>query len=420
MSLTFEVFTLFPAAIDAFVSAGLLGKAIEKQVVQVHCTNYRDFTQDVHRTVDDAPFGGGAGMVIKPGPVVEALESVEQERGSMHRILLTPSAPRFDQRVAERLAALPRIALLCGRYEGIDDRVREHYVDECLSIGDFILGGGEVAALVMIEAISRLLDGVLGNPTSIVTESFGDAADGSYLEHPQYTRPASFRGHDVPAILLGGNHLAIEQWRRDAARVRTWSIRPDLRRVVPLPGDLDLHVVLPAELEPSPVWRTLALEYPIRGLALIGDTESDAALAWAKVCQGSPPVANYRQFKSFRRRLGKSPIVIDLWPAENTHERATTDPRVVLDALARFQPIEGPVILRVRSGSMGSEGGLAGPKAIASLALESVSSENERESAQDLQQRLASWPAIADASRPPWSAASMVEQGLAALFLRGH
>src|SRR5690606_18497917 len=170
--LEFEVFTIFPAAIEAFVEAGIMARAIERGLVVVRCTDFREFTDDRHRTVDDAPFGGGAGMVIKPEPVAAALEAVVSERGPMHTILLTPSGPRFDQRVAERLASERRIALLCGRYEGIDDRIREHFVDECLSLGDFVLNGGEVAAAAIIEAVARLREGVLGNPESIATESF--------------------------------------------------------------------------------------------------------------------------------------------------------------------------------------------------------------------------------------------------------
>ncbi|MEZ4454667.1 MAG: tRNA (guanosine(37)-N1)-methyltransferase TrmD [Nannocystaceae bacterium] len=237
MSLTFEVFTLFPAAIRDFLRSGLLGKAQEAGLVEVHCTDYRDFTSDRHRTVDDTPYGGGAGMLMKAPPVVLALESVTAARGPMHRILVTPSAPRFDQRAAERLAQLPRIGLLCGRYEGIDDRVREHFVDECFSLGDFILNGGEIAALAIIEAVSRLREGVLHNPESIARESFaaGDEPDGAaagqglWLEHPSYTRPPEFRGHKVPEVLLGGDHPAIARWRAEAAWRRTWALRPDLR-----------------------------------------------------------------------------------------------------------------------------------------------------------------------------------------------
>lgn len=227
--LEFEVFSLFPALVEAVCGAGLLGKALERDLVRVHTTDIRAFATDKHRTVDDAPFGGGAGMVLRPDVVVAALEHVERERGSFHRILLTPSAPTFDQTIAARLVGHQRIGLICGRYEGIDDRVREHYVDECLSLGDFVLNGGEVAAAAIIEAVSRLREGVLGNPDSARDDSFSDPARGTLLEHPHYTRPAAFRDHEVPAVLLGGDHEGVARWRRLWAGARTWALRPELR-----------------------------------------------------------------------------------------------------------------------------------------------------------------------------------------------
>jgi len=236
--LTFEIFTLFPDAVADFLRAGLIGKAQGQDLVAVHCTNFRDFTHDRHRSVDDTPYGGGPGMVMKIEPVVAALEHVEHERGPMRRILLTPSGPRFDQRTAERLAALPRIGLICGRYEGIDDRVRERYIDECLSLGDFVLNGGEVAALAIVEAVARLREGVLGNLDSAARDSFslpdmssssGPGDGGAWLEFPQYTRPPEFRGLVVPGPLLAGDHAAIARWRIHEAWRRTWELRPDLR-----------------------------------------------------------------------------------------------------------------------------------------------------------------------------------------------
>lgn len=241
---TFEIFTLFPEAIAGFLRGGLIGKAASQGLVQVHCTDYRAFTTDRHHTVDDTPFGGGPGMVIKPEPVVAALEAVTAERGPMHRILLTPSAPRFDQRVARRLAGLPRIALLCGRYEGIDDRVREGHIDECLSLGDFVLNGGEIAALAILESVARLCEGVLGNPESAVQESFADD-EHAWLECPQYTRPPNFRGRSVPAVLLGGNHTAIGRWRAQQAWARTWALRPDLRPRRRLPAATSIYLLTP-------------------------------------------------------------------------------------------------------------------------------------------------------------------------------
>lgn len=257
-ALEFELFTLFPAAIRAFVDTGLLGKALTRGHLRVHCTDYREFCFDRHRTVDDAPFGGGAGMVLRAEPVIAAIEAATAARGPMHRILLTPSGAPFDQRVAERLATLPRIGLICGRYEGIDDRVREGWVDECLSIGDFVLNGGEVAAAVILEAVARLREGVLGNPESIEHESFARThADPSWdpglvVEHPHYTRPATLATPagplDVPEPLLRGDHAEVEAWRRRMACLRTWLVRPDLRRPGSrLPAGHPLILIAPSE-----------------------------------------------------------------------------------------------------------------------------------------------------------------------------
>ncbi len=246
--LTFEVFTLFPELIEGFVGAGLMAKAIERGHLSVHCTNYRDYSTDRHRSVDDTPFGGGGSMLIAAPPVVAALEDVQAQRGPMHRVLLTPSAPRFDQRTAERLARHERIGLLCARYEGIDDRVREDHVDECLSLGDFVLNGGEVAAAAIIEAVARLRVGVLGNPESARHESFAEAnsagLQGTLLEHPHYTRPAEFRGRTVPEVLQSGDHRAIDEWRRHQACLRTWDLRPDLRPQCELSQDHPIYLAV--------------------------------------------------------------------------------------------------------------------------------------------------------------------------------
>ncbi|MCA9693237.1 MAG: tRNA (guanosine(37)-N1)-methyltransferase TrmD [Myxococcales bacterium] len=245
----FEIFTLFPAAITGFFGegGGIVGAAIREGRVQVCCTDLRDFTHDRHRTVDDTPYGGGPGMLIKAAPVVEALEHVAAQRGPMHRILLSPAAPTFDQRVAERLARIPRIALLCGRYEGIDDRVRERFVDESLSLGDFVLNGGEVAALAIVEAVARLCEGVVGNPESLHGESFGPA--GAWLEPPHYTRPAEFRGLPVPDVLLRGHHADVERWRLEQSWARTWRLRPDLRPIRAWPADAAIYLGHPAGAE---------------------------------------------------------------------------------------------------------------------------------------------------------------------------
>ncbi|MEM9456391.1 MAG: tRNA (guanosine(37)-N1)-methyltransferase TrmD [Myxococcota bacterium] len=299
----FEVFTLFPAAVQAFTGAGLLGKAIEHGRVRVYCTDYRDFTTDRHRTVDDSPFGGGAGMVLQPGPVARALEHVEAQRGAFHRVLLTPSAPRLDQRVAARLARLPRIGLLCGRYEGIDDRIREHFVDECLSVGDFVLNGGEVAALVVIEAVARLVEGVVGNPESVRADSFGDTGDEALLEHPHYTRPADFRGHSVPAVLLGGDHAAIARWRHREAVRRTWALRPNLRPRHRLASGHPIHLALSPSAQPfAAALITVVREHGVAGLAVVG-AGPEALPSWLEVTGGRVPVAVFSEPRALRRRL---------------------------------------------------------------------------------------------------------------------
>ena len=315
----FEVLTLFPAAIESFVSAGLLGRAIERGLVAVHATDIRAFTSDRHRTVDDAPFGGGAGMVMKAEPVVAAIESVVAARGPMHRVLLTPSAPRLDQRMVERLAGMPRIGLLCGRYEGIDDRVREHWVDECISLGDFVLGGGEVAALVVIEAVSRLLDGVVGNPASITDDSFA----GQLLEYPQYTRPAVFRGHAVPDVLLGGDHGAIERWRTSAALRRTWALRPDLRQaselrpLEPLPAELPIHLAIaPHGIDEAPALVDLVRAHDLAGLVVLGAND-DELDAWTRATAGRCSLTAVADLRTLRRRL-----------KSRTASRDSTEPRV--------------------------------------------------------------------------------------------
>jgi tRNA (guanine-N1)-methyltransferase len=304
-TLEFEVLTLFPEAIEGFCQAGLLGRAIEDGRVNVRCTNPRDFATDRHRTVDDAPFGGGAGMVMKIGPVVASLESAEQTRGPMHKILLTPSAPQFDQRAAERLAKLPRIALLCGRYEGIDDRVRENFVDECLSVGDYILNGGEVAALAIIEAVTRLREGVLGNPESVAHESHAVDDSGALLEHPHYTRPATFRGLEVPPVLLSGNHAAISRWRGEQARTRTWSLRPELRSVERLPEHVPLYLGMNTDAAPEPdeAWAEVAHARGLEGIIGVGDGSAGWTARWAEALRGRVPVAGLSSFAKLRRQL---------------------------------------------------------------------------------------------------------------------
>ena len=217
-----DVFSIFPGMVDGFCSESLLGRARTSGHVDLRCHDIRDHTGDVHRTVDDSPFGGGAGMLMRPEPIFAAVEAAAPPRPL---ILLGPGGEPFDQVMANTLAAGDGFSLLCGRYEGVDQRVREHLVDHEVSVGDVVLAGGEVAACLVIEAVTRLLPGVMGNSESPLTESF---ASGGLLEEPQWTRPAEFRGWEVPEVLRGGDHARIAQWRRIQALRRTVLRRPDL------------------------------------------------------------------------------------------------------------------------------------------------------------------------------------------------
>lgn len=217
-----DVFTLFPAMVDGFCSDSLLGKARQSGLVDLRLHDPRDHTNDVHRTVDDAPFGGGAGMLMKPEPLFESVESADPPRPLY---LLGPGGRRFDQAMARELSGLDGFSLLCGRYEGVDHRVHEHLVDGELSVGDVVLNGGEVAACLVIEAVTRLLPGAMGNVESPLTESFGDHG---LLEEPHYTRPADFRGWSVPDVLRSGDHARVARWRHAQALHRTIVARPDL------------------------------------------------------------------------------------------------------------------------------------------------------------------------------------------------
>ena len=217
-----DVFTLFPQLVDNFCSESLLGRARNEKLVDVRSHDLREHTTDVHHSVDDAPFGGGAGMVLRAEPV---FESFEKSGAPRPLLLLSPGGKPFDQSFANKLASLGGFSLLCGRYEGVDHRIREHLVDEEVSVGDVVLAGGEVGACLIIEAVTRLLPGVMGNAMSPVTESFGASG---LLEEPHYTRPASFRGWQVPEVLRNGNHAQIERWRRAQALHRTLAKRPDL------------------------------------------------------------------------------------------------------------------------------------------------------------------------------------------------
>ncbi len=220
----FEVVTLFPEMFDSFLRASLLGKAVAAGRVEVAFVNPRDFTTDKHRSVDDAPYGGGAGMVMRAEPLVAAIEAATLARGPAHRVLLTPAGPPLTHARVRALAAMPRVLLVCGRYEGVDERVRQLAIDEELSVGDFVLSGGEVAAMAVIDAVSRLVPGVLGDPASAEEESFARGQ----LEAPCYTRPPELRGLRVPEVLLSGDHGRVRAWRDAEGRARTRRARPDL------------------------------------------------------------------------------------------------------------------------------------------------------------------------------------------------
>jgi tRNA (guanine37-N1)-methyltransferase len=220
----FEVVTIFPEMFDSVISTSLIGKARAAGLIAFHFTNPRDHAHDKHRSVDDAPYGGGAGMVMRAPPLVEAIEAAVAARGPAHRILLTPVGTPLTQARVRELARMPRLLLCCARYEGYDERVAELAIDEQLSLGDFVLTGGELGAMVLIDAVARYVPGVLGDATSVDEESFSQGL----LEYPQYTRPPSYRGLDVPEVLVSGNHAKVRSWREERSEERTRDRRPDL------------------------------------------------------------------------------------------------------------------------------------------------------------------------------------------------
>jgi tRNA (guanine37-N1)-methyltransferase len=226
----FEVFTLLPEVFPPYLESSILQRAQQRGLVDVRVHNIRDYTHDKHHTTDDTPYGGGGGMVMKPEPVFEAVESVlgldpgRLQPPGIPVILLDPQGRVFNQRVAEELSRYERIALLCGRYEGVDERIREHLVTDEISIGDYVLTGGELPALILIDAVSRLIPGVLGDPTGAEDDSHSMGL----LEYPHYTKPSEYRGWKVPEVLLSGDHAKIEKWRREQALSRTFHKRPDM------------------------------------------------------------------------------------------------------------------------------------------------------------------------------------------------
>lgn len=226
-----DILTLFPNMFTGVINESILKKAMELGKVQYHITNFRDFSTDKHQAVDDYPYGGGAGMVLKPEPIFHAVEHIESVTNSSPRvILLCPQGERYTQKKAEQLAKEEHLLFICGHYEGYDERIRENLVTDEISIGDFVLTGGELAAMVVVDSIVRLLPGVLGNEDSPVLDSFSTGL----LEHPHYTRPAEFRGMRVPDVLLSGNHKLIDEWRRKQSLKRTLERRPDLLESYPL------------------------------------------------------------------------------------------------------------------------------------------------------------------------------------------
>ncbi len=221
-----DIVTIFPKMVEGPLAEGIVARAIAKGLIDVRVHDLRDFTTDRHRVVDDMPFGGGPGMVLKPEPLFAAVDRIREQRGTAGTVILTsPDGERLTHGVAARLSALDHLVILCGRYEGVDERVREHLATETISIGDYVLSGGELPALVIVDAVARLVPGVVGDEASVAGDTF--ARDG-LLDFPQYTRPAEFRGHGVPPVLLSGHHAEIEKWRRQQAIERTRRHRPEL------------------------------------------------------------------------------------------------------------------------------------------------------------------------------------------------
>ncbi|HWQ05023.1 MAG TPA: tRNA (guanosine(37)-N1)-methyltransferase TrmD [Longilinea sp.] len=241
----FDVFTIFPEGLKPYLEISILQRAVQNGLLDVHLHDIRNWTSDRHHTTDDTPYGGGGGMVMKCEPVFAAVEDVLGSPPACPVILMTPQGRTFTQQVAQELAAYPHLALLCGRYEGIDERIREHLVSDQISIGDYVLTGGELPALVLIDAITRLIPGALGDPDGAQDDSFASGL----LEYPHYTRPPEFRGWSTPDVLLSGNHAAIARWRREQSLKRTLQRRPDLlEKFEPTQADLKFLAHLQEDL----------------------------------------------------------------------------------------------------------------------------------------------------------------------------
>ncbi|MEN6468710.1 MAG: tRNA (guanosine(37)-N1)-methyltransferase TrmD [Smithella sp.] len=229
----FDILSVFPEMLHSPLQFSLLKKAQEKGLIEIGLHDIRDWAEDKHHMTDDAPYGGGCGMVMKVEPVERALAAVKRTDVQPLVVLMTPQGEKFSQKMAAELAEKEHLIIICGRYEGFDERIRQHLADREISIGDYILTGGELSALVVVDAVSRLIPGVLGNDASATTESFS----GGLLEYPQYTRPAEYKGWGVPDVLVSGNHAQIDQWRRTESLKRTWLRRPDLLEKIELSSD---------------------------------------------------------------------------------------------------------------------------------------------------------------------------------------
>ncbi|MDD4861977.1 MAG: tRNA (guanosine(37)-N1)-methyltransferase TrmD [Smithellaceae bacterium] len=234
----FDVLSIFPEMLRSPLDFSLLKKAREKGLIEIGLHDIRDWAEDKHRMTDDAPYGGGCGMVMKVEPLERALKSIRRADAQSLVVLMTPQGETFHQKIAAEFAKQNQMILICGRYEGFDERIREHLVDREISIGDYILTGGELSALVVIDAVSRLIPGVLGNDASAAKESFSQGL----LEYPQYTRPAEYKGWCVPEVLASGNHAQIERWQRIEALRRTWQRRPDLLKKMELTAEDTLYL----------------------------------------------------------------------------------------------------------------------------------------------------------------------------------